>query len=145
MLPFWTDQYGNPHSRTHFFGWESDDAVEVARKQVPHQALSCHFKGKRMKFPKENSLRRSVACILGFITVLLHAGGRSHRRRPEGDHLHIWRNRVEQPRAEGLQFHPPLHDELQWASTSRPAPAVSVFLKNPKLRRPQGWACMPPE
>ena len=35
MLPFWTDQYGNPHSRTHYFGWESDDAVEAARKQVP--------------------------------------------------------------------------------------------------------------
>lgn len=36
MLPYYTDQYGNPHSRTHFFGWESDSAVEVARKQVPH-------------------------------------------------------------------------------------------------------------
>ena len=34
MLPFMTEQYGNPHSRTHFFGWESEDAVEVARKQV---------------------------------------------------------------------------------------------------------------
>lgn len=34
MLPYWTDQYGNPHSRTHYFGWESDDAVEAARKQV---------------------------------------------------------------------------------------------------------------
>lgn len=34
MLPFWTDQYGNPHSRTHMFGWESEDAVEIARKQV---------------------------------------------------------------------------------------------------------------
>ena len=34
MLPFMTDQYGNPHSRTHFFGWESEDAVEVARKEV---------------------------------------------------------------------------------------------------------------
>lgn len=34
MLPFMTEQYGNPHSRTHFYGWESEDAVEVARKQV---------------------------------------------------------------------------------------------------------------
>ena len=34
MLPYMTEQYGNPHSRTHFFGWESEDAVEVARKQV---------------------------------------------------------------------------------------------------------------
>ena len=34
MLPFMTEHYGNPHSRTHYFGWESEDAVEVARKQV---------------------------------------------------------------------------------------------------------------
>lgn len=34
MLPYWVDQYGNPHSRTHFFGWEADEAIEVARKQV---------------------------------------------------------------------------------------------------------------
>ncbi|ORY08011.1 cysteine desulfurase [Basidiobolus meristosporus CBS 931.73] len=34
MLPYLTAQYGNPHSRTHKYGWESEDAVEVARKQV---------------------------------------------------------------------------------------------------------------
>ena len=34
MLPYLTEQYGNPHSRTHMYGWESEDAVEVARKQV---------------------------------------------------------------------------------------------------------------
>lgn len=34
MLPFFTEQYGNPHSRTHLYGWESEDAIEVARKQV---------------------------------------------------------------------------------------------------------------
>ena len=27
-------QFGNPHSRTHLYGWESEEAVEVARKQV---------------------------------------------------------------------------------------------------------------
>jgi Aminotransferase class-V len=43
MLPFWTDQYGNPHSRTHYFGWESDDAVEAARKQVQLTPVRCRL------------------------------------------------------------------------------------------------------
>ena len=34
MMPFLTFQYGNPHSRTHAYGWESEKAVEVARSQV---------------------------------------------------------------------------------------------------------------
>jgi len=34
MLPFLTDQYGNPHSRTHAYGWEADKAVEEARKHI---------------------------------------------------------------------------------------------------------------
>jgi len=34
MLPFMTNQYGNPHSRTHAYGWESEKATEIARAQV---------------------------------------------------------------------------------------------------------------
>jgi cysteine desulfurase len=34
MMPFLTFQYGNPHSRTHQFGWDSERAVEDARAQV---------------------------------------------------------------------------------------------------------------
>ncbi len=43
MLPYFTDQYGNPHSRTHMYGWESEDAVEKARKQV-HLHCNSYFK-----------------------------------------------------------------------------------------------------
>ncbi|KAF7728309.1 cysteine desulfurase [Apophysomyces ossiformis] len=34
MLPYLTELYGNPHSRTHPYGWESEKAVENAREQV---------------------------------------------------------------------------------------------------------------
>jgi len=34
MMFLHTEQYGNPHSRTHMFGWETDDLVEKARAQV---------------------------------------------------------------------------------------------------------------
>jgi len=34
MLPYNIGCYGNPHSRTHAFGWETEAAVEHARKQV---------------------------------------------------------------------------------------------------------------
>jgi selenocysteine lyase/cysteine desulfurase len=32
MLPYMTNMYGNPHSRTHAYGWESEKAVENARE-----------------------------------------------------------------------------------------------------------------
>lgn len=34
MLPFYTGLYGNPHSRTHAYGWETDKAVEQARSHI---------------------------------------------------------------------------------------------------------------
>lgn len=34
MLPYLLSRYGNPHSRTHLYGWESEKAVESARAQV---------------------------------------------------------------------------------------------------------------
>jgi len=34
MLPFLVSVYGNPHSRTHAYGWESEKGVEDAREHV---------------------------------------------------------------------------------------------------------------
>ncbi len=34
MLPYLTEQYGNPHSRTHMYGWTAEEAVEKARENV---------------------------------------------------------------------------------------------------------------
>jgi len=34
MMPYLTESFGNPHSRNHKFGWDAENAVEVARKQI---------------------------------------------------------------------------------------------------------------
>jgi len=34
MMPFFTEKFGNPHSRSHAYGWDAEQAVEESRKQV---------------------------------------------------------------------------------------------------------------
>ena len=45
MLPYMTHMYGNPHSRTHAFGWESEKAIEDAR-EVRENNRSKDFNGR---------------------------------------------------------------------------------------------------
>jgi cysteine desulfurase len=34
MLPYFSEQFGNPHSRQHAWGWDADKAVDIARARV---------------------------------------------------------------------------------------------------------------
>lgn len=58
MLPFLTDQYGNPHSRTHAYGWEAEKAVDQAREV----RLESSFSDVLSKFVYS---RQQVANIIG--------------------------------------------------------------------------------
>ena len=47
MLPYFTEKFGNAASRNHQFGWEAEEAVENARKQI---AKLIHCDAKELVF-----------------------------------------------------------------------------------------------
>src|SRR5207249_10540746 len=47
MLPYFVEKFGNAASRNHAFGWEAEEAVEAARKQL---ARLIHADSKEIVF-----------------------------------------------------------------------------------------------
>jgi hypothetical protein len=63
MLPFMTQQYGNPHSRTHHFGWEAEQAIEDARAQVA-RLIAADPKVRGQHTPTNESARSVVLATI---------------------------------------------------------------------------------
>ena len=73
MLPFFTENFGNPASRNHKFGWTAATAVENARKQV---AKLINASAKEIVFTSGASESDNLAIK-----------GVAHRYRDRGDHI----------------------------------------------------------
>ncbi|RPA94606.1 hypothetical protein L873DRAFT_1792858 [Choiromyces venosus 120613-1] len=71
MLPIYTGLYGNPHSRTHAYGWETEKAIDVAREHVA-KLIGAHPKEIIFTSGATESNNMSIKCVARFYKSKKH-------------------------------------------------------------------------
>ena len=83
MLPFFSERFGNPHSRQHAWGWEARDAVEAARAQV---AALINASAAEITFTS-GATESSNLALRGAIDALRSGSGRQSLVEGGGSHI----------------------------------------------------------
>ena len=81
MLPFFSERFGNPHSKQHAWGWDAKDAVEAARAQV---AALINASANEIVFTSGASESNNLA-----IKGIVGAAGGPGRRSPGAGGAHV--------------------------------------------------------
>lgn len=81
MLPLLSEQFGNPHSRTHYYGWEAEDLVENARAEIAH---ILHADAKEIIFTSgaTESNNMAIKGAVGFHAKSAQQTGEAMMKRP---------------------------------------------------------------
>jgi cysteine desulfurase len=83
MLPYFSEQFGNPHSKQHAWGWEARDAVEHARAQV---AALINASASEITFTS-GATESSNLALRGAMDARRDSGRRSLGEGGRGNHL----------------------------------------------------------
>lgn len=100
MLPYLTGRFGNPHSRSHAYGWDTDSAVESARLQV----MKCIGARKANEIIFTSGATESNNLAIKGACGYLRARGKKHLITTEIEHKCVLASCIEMSKPEAGGF-----------------------------------------